>query len=106
MHAEVVSARPAIAGTALPADHQHRMLFFDHQPPSSLSSSTTWDHQSMVEKAAEVLAKNPEIGTCQLRLQAALQKSRVFEEKYDRVMIDYEKVQVVYLLSNNHYVFQ
>ncbi len=46
----------------------------------------------MVEKAAEVLAKNPEIGTYQLRLQAALQKARLFEEKYERVVTECEKV--------------
>jgi hypothetical protein len=80
--AEVVSARPAIAGNTV----DHRLLFSDHQQPIG------WEHPSMVEKAAEVLAKNPEIGTYQLRLQAALQKARLFEEKYERVVTECEKV--------------
>uniref|UniRef100_A0A914WBE5 Uncharacterized protein n=1 Tax=Plectus sambesii TaxID=2011161 RepID=A0A914WBE5_9BILA len=51
---------------------------------------TAWD-ASVVEAAAKVLASNPEIGSCQLRLQAALHKVRFLEDKVDQLTIDLEQ---------------
>ncbi len=65
----VHSARPAMAGG---------------------SATPEWSH--LIEAAARVIAENPEIGSCHLRLQAALQRVKVLEDKVDRLTTDLEKV--------------
>jgi hypothetical protein len=78
-HSEIVSARLAHAGNAVE----------QRQP-------TAWD-ASVVEAAAKVLASNPEIGSCQLRLQAALHRVRCLEDKVDQLTLDLEKVTVFFI---------